>query len=385
MSACPGRDRTAANAFFDVLQTQDMLAGNAGKGEVGLDPRIGARATLGRNACHFPPESWLRWLDHHRRARAVIAGATNPFNLKKKANEAIALNAFGEHYLQDSFAAGHLINKGFVMAEAMQHLSDTAKRNQGLQQQHIDAFREATAHRAAYDLPQSADDRAREERAGAPVTARPALDDPAITTARDPQTALERGRAGVAQGAIFAKAEEVRGIGLNAGDVTFAQYRYWLNDLWLQKITNTLHDKFCVEGLTVSSPAHPILFKIYGDGHMLGSKLGTEETALASRMSHDAINAEVTNKRHALLPGHQDRIPVHSEAAIMSHFPDHVLVARTPIPLRDWATGQHMRKLIRKLVQGAMSVSEGKVTGLARAGSGATGVSPHLEAQHTPF
>jgi hypothetical protein len=220
-----------------------------------------------------------------------------------------------------------------------------------------------------------------------PPQFRPALDDPAVTTARDPQTALERGRRGfAAQGSIFGRAEEVRGIGLGAGDVTFEQYRYWLNDLWLQKITNTLHDKFCVEGLTVSSPAHPILFKIYGDGHMLGAKLGTEETALASRMSHDAINAEVANKRSALLPGGgHDRVPVHSEAAIMSHFPDHVLVGHAPIPLRDWATGNHMRKLIRKLVQGTTAVSEGKVTGVTRAGSGARGVSPHLGAQHIPF
>ena len=32
------------------------------------------------------------------------------------------MNAFGEHYLQDSYAAGHLINKGFVMAVAMEHV-----------------------------------------------------------------------------------------------------------------------------------------------------------------------------------------------------------------------------------------------------------------------
>ena len=42
--------------------------------------------------------------------------------------------------------------------------------------------------------------------------------------------------------------------GLAPGSLTFEQYRTWLNDFWLQKITNTLHDIYCLKGLEVSSP-----------------------------------------------------------------------------------------------------------------------------------
>jgi hypothetical protein len=75
---------------------------------------------------------------------------------------------------------------------------------------------------------------------------------------------------------------------------------------------------------------------------------------------------------------------VHTEAAILSHFPDHVLVGRTAIPLKEWATGRHMKKVIRKLVQGATSVTEGKVTGAVRVISPGTTVSAGLGAQHVP-
>ena len=62
------------NAAADVMAT-DHDARTARAASEGLDASIGADATLGRNACHFPPESWLRWREHHMRARALIASA----------------------------------------------------------------------------------------------------------------------------------------------------------------------------------------------------------------------------------------------------------------------------------------------------------------------
>jgi hypothetical protein len=118
-------------------------------------------ATLARNACHFAPESWHAWAGFHKQAvlEAKLAAAKrgeaarlrvlatqqlyeagNPFNspletaastLQAKthgasadkadaeaalhANEALLQNGFGDHYLQDSYAAGHLINKTKIM------------------------------------------------------------------------------------------------------------------------------------------------------------------------------------------------------------------------------------------------------------------------------
>ena len=78
-------------------------------------------AALERNACHFAPQSWSQWRGYHDRA---IVAATQSAQLrasgkvdeaKEKANEALLLNGFGEHYLQDSFASGHLIDKTKIM------------------------------------------------------------------------------------------------------------------------------------------------------------------------------------------------------------------------------------------------------------------------------
>jgi hypothetical protein len=93
-------------------------------------------AALERNACHFAPYSWTQWEHYHKVARALAAecalGKQNVADMRemgadegviasdeKKAleagNQALLQNAFGEHYLQDSFAAGHLIDKMGVM------------------------------------------------------------------------------------------------------------------------------------------------------------------------------------------------------------------------------------------------------------------------------
>lgn len=98
-------------------------------------------AGLGRNACHFAPESWYSWAKYHRDAEKL---AQQAYAAKKKAqstklnktklspedqekitgfkaeqegleNDALLANGFGDHFLQDSYAAGHLINKTQVM------------------------------------------------------------------------------------------------------------------------------------------------------------------------------------------------------------------------------------------------------------------------------
>jgi hypothetical protein len=99
-------------------------------------------AALERNACHFAPQSWLQWESYHNKAVAMakkagaataeldrmklasqgqqVAGndkalADKEREAKSWANEAMLQNSFGEHYLQDSFASGHLIDKTQVM------------------------------------------------------------------------------------------------------------------------------------------------------------------------------------------------------------------------------------------------------------------------------
>jgi|GEM_PF-5573781 len=92
-------------------------------------------AALERNACHFAPYSWDQWQGYHDKARELAKLSYRNQEIAedfkhrgwddkvpileqqsaKLANEAMLQNAFGEHYLQDSFAAGHLIDKTGVM------------------------------------------------------------------------------------------------------------------------------------------------------------------------------------------------------------------------------------------------------------------------------
>jgi hypothetical protein len=388
----PSSAPKAADDAKDVLDTEKMLAG--GVGETGLEVGRGASATLGRNACHFPPESWLRWREHHTEARRLIDAASDPEELADAANRAIGLNAFGEHYLQDSFASGHLINKGFVMAVAMEHMSASTKQIRGVTDNHIRVLQEATAHREAYDVPSAAKQKldARESSQAAP---RNILDDPTLK-ARDPQSALDAARglkkANAAATSDEGKRAEMQASGISPDSMSFDQYRLWLNDFWLQKITNTLHDKYCVEGLMVASPDNTTHFRIFGDNHMMESSEGAEYTAATSQMSRDAINAMVQNKQenfesyggyhlHVQVPSTGTR-PVPSVEKILSRFPDRVIDGGTQMALKDWATGQPIRNKIAAMVA---SWTPNLITLAVRAVSTVKQVSSGLTSEHAPF
>ena len=81
----------------------------------------GAWGAIARNACHFAPESWYAWKKYHLEARQhairshQLGSQGNTAAADREANEAWLANGFGDHYLQDSFASGHLINKTLIM------------------------------------------------------------------------------------------------------------------------------------------------------------------------------------------------------------------------------------------------------------------------------
>ena len=301
------------------------------------------------------------------------------------------MNAFGEHYLQDSFAGGHLINKGFVMAVAMEHASYATKKWRGMNDARIGVLQTATAHSDAYQVPQAAQDKIDDRKAGRPARAN-VLDNRKLK-ARDPQSALESAKqAGGTKAA--GKRNEMAASGIDPNTMSFEQYRTWLNDLWIQKITNTLHDKYCLKGLEVASPDKPAIFKIYGDSNMMRSGEGAEYTAGTSEMSRRSINLLVQNKRHELTPvvaGGSPRIPprpVPRVEAIMARFPNTVKDDDgTVMSLQTWATGAPMRKKIAQIVSALSSEGwkEGKLTAVTKALSVAKTVSPGLDAAHGPF
>lgn len=75
------------------------------------------QGALARNACHFAPFSWFRWQKFHSQARGLAAQAFAAAGDEKTVltNQAWRVQAFAEHFYQDSFAAGHLVNKTLIM------------------------------------------------------------------------------------------------------------------------------------------------------------------------------------------------------------------------------------------------------------------------------
>ena len=74
-------------------------------------------SVVSRNAGHFAPFSWYRWQAFHLEARELIkrsaaASGDERAHLRRTAQ---IYAGYADHFLQDSFAAGHLINKTLVM------------------------------------------------------------------------------------------------------------------------------------------------------------------------------------------------------------------------------------------------------------------------------
>jgi hypothetical protein len=152
-----GETGFAGSSFFRVSGVAgqvELLMGVQGTGARGGKTNKYS-PSLGRNACHFVPESWHAWADNHQKARTLAndaytarqqaaqlqgqiataadqAKATKDFEDAKKeasrlANDAMITNGFGDHFLQDSYAAGHLINKSQIMQFYIEYIDQNDK------------------------------------------------------------------------------------------------------------------------------------------------------------------------------------------------------------------------------------------------------------------
>jgi hypothetical protein len=127
--------------------------GNEKRAEIDDKAETAYTAGLARNACHFAPHSWHAWATAHNKAVALATEswqnrdqsakleqqsqdlehgpvrqgveAAVKYNrdtqvsldeaAADKLNSGLIENGFGDHFLQDSYAAGHLINKTQIM------------------------------------------------------------------------------------------------------------------------------------------------------------------------------------------------------------------------------------------------------------------------------
>ena len=119
---CPGHECTGEVGALELAR------------RLHLEPRY---QDSSHHACRFAPMSWQRWALSHNQAcesaRRANGGRCREGNLRasditaeadRDERSAWLENGYGDHFLQDSFAAGHLVNKTLVMQWFAEYLAD---------------------------------------------------------------------------------------------------------------------------------------------------------------------------------------------------------------------------------------------------------------------
>ena len=420
-SAGGSKDLVALGGVLNELKLMGVPPNQAKKPEIGGEPSTDYSSTLARNACHFAPESWHAWFALHTKARAIaqqayqktqdadaLALAITQPNFHRSipeaqraiaiareeaarlTNEAMVHNGFGDHYMQDSYAAGHLINKTLIM----QHYVQWLDKNPGKWDAHRDQnWRKM--QQMAYNQPGLTD---QGQYVKANVGTRTLSTGVTIGTARDPQsveniktgnwrtkaealglevpaslndtdardllvlwqekcvtrlkvrntrtqtwktikswaaselhmsaTATEAAvnllfSDGIIRLGSYGTGDRQKDHALKSGTdltlrdeyvpknqnnmravkgskatmtgmamgVAYNDYLEFMNSAFLQKATNFVHDKFCLEGLQVKAGDSTDVFRIYGDDSMfkVNAGPGLLHSGTTSHMSRDSI------------------------------------------------------------------------------------------------
>lgn len=263
----PNPNRTFAHAasspwklslINNIVETADLDEFTFGFGPLGKDHYQGL---LARNACHFAPFSWHRWQATHIIARDLARRAHDE-GQPELARQAWIAHGYADHFLQDSFAAGHLVNKMLIM----QWFIEWAAGQKLLPIADWDAIKDMTS--------------VKQPRIGGR-----ALYDPHYAGAScDPQTAQE-----AANLVDRITASAIDGDGLLGQMATYRSYLTFLTSAATQLSSANLHDYYNARSLWVASEARPRPFEIWGDDTLLSGANGvdgvvaTSETAQLSQ------------------------------------------------------------------------------------------------------
>jgi Domain of unknown function (DUF4157) len=333
------RKRYWKGADYDKGQILDEVGINAdSKSDGNLKADEKYFANLARNACHFAPQSWYRWKEYHTKAIAIAQEAhaiqqeNNPKQnsiVAAKSNEAWVLNGFGDHYLQDSFAGGHLINKTLVMQWFVEWIRE--QRNQGtvfnvLKQSVWDKVKTMTV----------------EQQPG--IAGMDLYDKPDDGVASDPQTAFNQENSQERFNATGLQANSVE-----AASKAYQDYMVFLDSGFIQSCTKDLHDKYCKEGLWVGSDADSRVFKIYGDEAMLTGGEGVKYSAETAKMSRIAIESTL-----------QQGQPDIKAEDLMKRFPNKVEADGKMASLQDWQTSDAFKQTAIKVFKKVEDSVKGK-------------------------
>jgi hypothetical protein len=300
------------------------LLGNLAEGaEVPAIDRLGRRcgfapsrqysSVLARNASHFAPFTWYRWHYFHLLSRELIGRSAAASGAERESlrSRARIYAGYADHFLQDSFAAGHLINKTLVMQWYVEWLADT-----GVSYPHADALAAMTVARQPllhgphhYDRAQARLDEQASERTGRLL--RPPWDPQDMA---DAPTADER----VAVSGLIAGSDHEK-------RAAYAAYLTTLRSGTVQIAPKVVHDHLNEHSLVVSAAPDGARFRLFGDHTLLASNDGAWRAAQAATASRRAISELLRDGETTV-----------SSWEIFDSFPSHVEQDGRLITLEEW-------------------------------------------------
>jgi hypothetical protein len=272
------------------------------------------QSVVGRNAGHFAPFSWYRWQDHHLRAREIARqahAARDGAERDRLAARAWIYAGYADHFLHDSFAAGHLVNKTLIMQWYAEWLADSRLPVPGRHflTRMIEAEQPAL-HGPGYYCPVLAEDGERLVPAATPGA-------PAVA---DPQAAAE----------VSALDGRIAAAGIIADDdaertVAYAAYLTFLRSTLTQSAAGAIHAYLNRNSLVVAAGAAAEPFRLHGDWRLLDNAEAMARAAEAAWLSRQAV-ADV------LAHGETDI----ASRGIFARFPDHIEVDGVLLSIPEW-------------------------------------------------
>jgi hypothetical protein len=300
-----------------LAETAEISAVTVLGRRLGFAPASWYASVLARNASHFAPFSWYRWHEFHLTARALISrsGAAEGREREALRRRARICAGYADHFLQDSFAAGHLVNKTLVIQWYIEWLAAA-----GVSYPYRGVLDTLTVARQ-------------------PLLHGPGHYDRAAARPGDGAAGRDDGRAGAVpappwdpQDVADAPALEKR---IAASGVTgdtdaerraaYAAYLTMLGSGTVQLAVKVAHEYLNKHSLVVSAGADGPRFRMYGDHTLLKSPEGALRTARAAAASRQAITELLRDGETSVDSGD-----------ILGSFPDHVEQGGRMVSLPEW-------------------------------------------------
>jgi hypothetical protein len=304
-----------------LAETAEIAAITALGRRRGIAPPSQYASVLARNASHFAPFSWYRWHAFHLTARSLIARSATVSGTER---ETLRLRAricagYADHFLQDSFAAGHLVNKTLLVQWYIEWLADADVSYPGR-----DLLGTLTVARQ-------------------PLLHGPGHYDRAAARLGAMSGAMTGGRAGAVPGPPWdpqdvadapTVADRIAASGVTGASdadrrAAYTAYLTLLRSGTVQLAVKVAHEYLNKRSLVVATGPDGPAFRLPGDHTLLAGGEGTLRAARAAQASRRAITE--------LLRDGETEV---SSWDIFDSFPDHVEQDGRLVSLREWHQGR---------------------------------------------